>query len=89
MPLTALVASTIAPATGALSAAFVTVPETIPRSAAGIFMPGMFCCCAWPALAATAQTTIGTTATPRRRARLDHVVAIILILSPELPVPSR
>ena len=88
MPLVVLVARTVAPATGALSAAFVTVPETIPRSA-GIFMPGMFCCCACPALAVTAQTTIGTTATPKRSARLDHVIDIILILSPELPLLSR
>jgi len=52
-------------------------------------MPGMFCCCACPALAVTAQTTIGTTATPKRNARLDHVINIILILSPELPLLSR
>jgi hypothetical protein len=51
-------------------------------------MPGMFCCCACPALAATAQTTIGTTATPKRSARLDHVIDIILILSPGAASPE-
>jgi hypothetical protein len=49
----------------------------------------MFCCCACPALAVTAQTTIGTTATPKRSARLDQVIDIIVILSPELPLLSR
>jgi hypothetical protein len=71
-----------------LSAAFDTEPDTMPRSAAGIFIPGMFCCWAWPALAVTAHTIIGTTATARGRARLHHVVDMSESFRPGLPSPE-
>src|SRR4030095_960845 len=86
VPFVALMAVTVAPATGP-PVDFVTVPETIPRSA-GIFIPGMFgigaCpagggggagfCCA-SAVRAPIKTTIATAARrDDRRPQSLHVI---------------
>src|SRR5215213_5594381 len=90
MPFVVLVASTVAPATGALSADLVTVPDTIPRSA-GIFMPGMFGTGAWGACAALtrAAEVTDTSAIARHATRLAGVIDIMLFLSRRCTAAAR